>query len=105
AAVGRDLHRDVGRRQGVDLRGCRGRQPERDHERRADEGRSQARAQLVCAGGGVPAGCGAVNWARGASRIPSSGSKYSRERKMKRPATTFVGTVWSALSYVSTVSL
>ena len=35
----------------------------------------------------------------------SSISKYSRGSKLKIPATMFVGTVWSALSYVSTVSL
>ena len=41
----------------------------------------------------------------GTSRAESSASKYTRGRKLKIPAITLVGTVSSALSYESTVSL
>ena len=52
----------------------------------------------------APAG-GSSKRTCGAARVASSVSKYSRGLKLNMPAMTFVGTVWSALSYDSTVSL
>jgi hypothetical protein len=45
------------------------------------------------------------NCTRGASRAGSSISKNGLLSKLNQPATRFVGTVWRAFSYVSTVSL
>ena len=45
------------------------------------------------------------NCTAGASRAAPSVSKYACGLKLKSPATMFVGTVSSALSYVSTASL
>ena len=51
-------------------------------------------------------GCEPQNWTCGASRAAGSSiSKYWRSSKLKTPATMFVGTVSSAVSYVRTASL
>jgi hypothetical protein len=79
-AVRADLNSDLGARQRVRL--CRGRR--RREERRRKEKEDEP-LQLE-------------NWTDGASRVAPSVSKYSRGRKLKIPATMFVGTVSSALS-------
>ena len=87
-AVRLDDHLDVRLRE----REVAGRRAAREHERRRGGGRDDEREpqKLTC----------------GASRAAgSSSSKYSRSSKSKSPATTFVGTVSSAVSYVRTASL
>ena len=92
-AVGADPDGDVSARQAVGVR--RRGERERDERGREDEAFAEP-AQLA---GAVPKST------RGASRVTSSVWKYSRGLKLNMPAMTFVGTVSSAFSYVSTVSL
>jgi hypothetical protein len=77
-------------RERVRLGECAERSDERGDRQREED--PEAAAQLE-------------NCTAGASRVTPSASKYARSRKLKIPATTFVGTVSSALSYVRTVSL
>jgi len=79
--VVRDLYDDIGERERERLRRRRGRSRERGRDRDGQ------------------------NCTRGASRTGSSISKNGLRSKWNQPATRFVGTVWRAFSYVSTVSL